>query len=123
MVDDAGKNKLIRHRLLSGTFYNYTTQIITLAIGFFLTPFILDHLGATEYGLWVMVGSFVAYGQLLDLGITSAVIKYTPEFLARGETEQTQKLIATALQIYSAMGLLAILVCAAIAPVFPTLFN
>jgi O-antigen/teichoic acid export membrane protein len=123
MVDDAAKNKLIRRRLISGTFYNYSAQIITLAIGFFLTPFILDHLGVAQYGLWVLVGSFVAYGQLLDLGITSAVIKYTPEFLARGETEQAQKLIATSLQIYCGMGLLAILASVAIAPVFPGLFN
>ena len=123
MVDDATKNKIIRRRLVSGTFYNYTTQIITLAIGFFLTPFILNHLGAAQYGLWILVGSFVTYGQLLDLGITSAVIKYTPEFLARGETGEAQKLIATALQIYAAMGLLAIGISVAIAPVFPTLFN
>ena len=123
MVDDAAKNELIRRRLVSGTFYNYTTQIVTLAIGFFLTPFILNHLGAAQYGLWILVGSFVTYGQLLDLGITSAVIKYTPEFLARGETGQTQKLIATALQIYGGVGVLAILISVAIAPIFPTLFN
>lgn len=117
------KDNLIRRRIVFGTLSNYTGQIISLITWFLLTPFILGRLGAADYGLWLLVSSVVAYGQLLDFGMTSAVIKYVPEFMARGELEQVQKLIATALRIYSALGLGAFGISIILAPFFPTFFN
>src|SRR5207247_1724057 len=75
---------------------SYFSTLITLATGFLLTPFILHQLGASNFGLWMLIGSVVMYGSLLDFGIAGAVIRYVAEYRARGETEQARSLGAAA---------------------------
>jgi O-antigen/teichoic acid export membrane protein len=111
---------LPRHVALS-TAANYAGQIVNLGVWFLLTPFILHHLGRDEFGLWVLVASFVVYGSLADLGVGAALVKYVAEYRARGESEAASQLIATSLWLYCALGLLVIAVGAAIAPVVPDL--
>lgn len=120
---DTTKNKLIGRRVLLSTIANYVGQFVTLGTGFFLTPFMLATLGETNYGLWVLVGSLVAYGTLFDLGISGAVVKYVAEYRARGEVEQARGLVATALWLYTVLGLLVVVLCAVIAPFVPAWFN
>jgi O-antigen/teichoic acid export membrane protein len=123
MAPDSAKDAVIRHRVLRSTAGNFIGKLITLGAGFLLTPFILHQLGAIHYGLWALVGSVVAYGSLLDLGIAGAVIKYVAEYRVTGEHDQAHSLVATALRLYSLLGLIAVALSAALAPIFPHLFN
>jgi O-antigen/teichoic acid export membrane protein len=113
----------VSRRLLSSTIANYIGQFVTLATGFFLTPFVLHQLGPTHYGLWVLIGSIAAYGTLLDFGIWGAVVKYVAEYRARGELAYAHNLVATALIFYVIMGLAAATLSIAIAPLIPGLFQ
>jgi O-antigen/teichoic acid export membrane protein len=123
MVDDSAENTLTRARVMRNTVSNYIGKFLALGTWFFLTPFLLAQLGNQLYGLWVLVGSIVAYGSLLDFGIAGAMIKYVAEYRARGEHAQLNRLVATALRIYMTLGLLAIGLALLIAPFFPDLFN
>lgn len=117
------KDILIRRRVFINTVSNYVVKITVLGMGFFLTPFILKQLGVTTYALWVLVDSIMAYAWLLDFGVANAVTKYVSEFRAKGQVEQAQQLIATTVCLYSILGLVAIGLSAAIAPLFPDLFK
>lgn len=112
-----------RRHVLRSVLSNYVGKLILLGSSFFMTPFILRQLGETHYALWVLVGSVVAYGNLLDLGISGAVIKYVAEYRAKGELAQAQSLVATALRLYSVLGLLTFVLCASGAPFFSRFFN
>src|SRR5438552_1502243 len=92
-------------RVVWNTLSNYAGKLATLATGLVLTPFILHQVGPASYGLWVLVGSVVGYGALLDLGIGNAIIKYVAEYRAKGQLDQAQQLVATALWLYAALGL------------------
>src|ERR671930_206625 len=109
----------IARHLLRSTASNVVGQLAVLAVWFALTPFVVHQLGATSYGLWVLVASLIAWGNLLDLGVGAAVTKYVAEFRARGRSEEASDLIATALSIYSVVGLLVVLASAPFALVFP----
>lgn len=122
MVNESKKNTVVRHVFLS-SLSNYVGKIINLGIWFVLTPFILNQLGDTTYGLWVLVGSVVAYGFLLDFGITGAVTKYVAEYRTRGEGEMGRSLIATALWTNTGVGLLVVVASVLLAPVFTSLFD
>lgn len=123
MATDPTKETTIRERVIFGTLANSAGQFVTVAIGFFLTPFILHQLGADDYGLWALISSVVAYTSLLDFGIWNALVKYIAEFRARGEFDQARRLIATALWLYLLLCLVAIAVSTVIAFVFPRVFN
>lgn len=118
-----GKDATIRRRVLVGTASNYLGKLVTLAVWFFLTPFILKRLGESDYGLWVLVSALASYGWLLEFGIGNGVSKYVAEYLARGDREQAQRLVTTAFWLYSAAGLVAIGVSALLAQLFLALFN
>jgi len=123
MVTDPAKDAVIRHRVLQSTAFNFVGKFIALGAGFLLTPFILRQLDAGHYGLWVLVGSVVAYGSLLDLGIAGAVVKYIAEHRARGEDERAHNVVATALSLYCFLGLIAVALSAIFAPIFLNLFD
>jgi O-antigen/teichoic acid export membrane protein len=123
MAADPTKDAVIRRRVLVSTISNYAGKIFALGIGFLMTPFLLHRLGASDYGLWVLVGSLVGYGALLDFGISSAITKYVSEYRARGQMQRAQTLVATGLALYSILGLLAFLLSIVLAPLFPVIFN
>lgn len=122
MTNESKRNKVARHVLLS-SLSNYIGKFINLGVWFVLTPFILDQLGETTYGLWALVGSVVAYAFLLDFGITGALTKYVAEYRARGEHEMAHTVIATALWTNAGLGLLVILISMIFAPYFSNIFN
>jgi O-antigen/teichoic acid export membrane protein len=109
--------------VLRSTISNAVWKLLFLISGFLLTPFILRHLGGTQFGLWALVGSVVAYGTLLDFGIGTAVVKYVAEFNVYGEWEELGQAIVTALYLYSLAGLALIALSTAVAPFFPSLFH
>ena len=79
----------LRSRMLRGAASNAVGQCITLVTTFLLTPYVLHRIGETGFGLWVLVGSLVAYGGLLDLGLGSAVIKFLAHYQATGSSTRT----------------------------------
>lgn len=109
-------------RVFRSVMYNYLGAVVTYAGRFLLTPFILHALGPTRYGLWILVGSVIGYGSLLEFGVTSAVVKYVAEYRARGEVARARDLIGTALSLSLGFGLLAIALSALLAGIFPALF-
>jgi O-antigen/teichoic acid export membrane protein len=113
----------IGRHMVRSTASNLVGQVLVLATWFVLTPFVVHELGATKYGLWVLVASVVAYGDLLDLGVGAAVTKYVAEHRSRRESGEASALIATALRIYAAVGVLVIAVSVPFALVFPDLFH
>lgn len=112
----------VRHVFIN-SLSNYIGRVVNMGAWIVLTPFILSQLGDQKYGLWVLVGSVVSYGFLLDFGIAGAVTKYTAEFRAKRESDEAHSLIATVLWLYTGLGLFIILVSLIIAPLFPIIFN
>ena len=123
MAVEDDKGTAIRRQIAIGTAANYAGRVINLAVWFILTPIIYRDLGSTEAGLWALVAAFLAYGSLADLGIGQAVTKYVAEYRARGDNETASELIATAMRLYCALGLLVLVAGAIIAPFVPDLIN
>ncbi len=113
----------IARHLLRSTASNVAGQVVVLGVWFALTPFMVHRLGATDYGLWVLVASLVAYGNLLDLGLGGAVTKYVAELRARDRSEEASDLVATALAMYCVVALVVVVASVPFALVFPHLFN
>lgn len=117
------RDSQILRRFAVGSATNSASRGISLITWFFLTPFILHHLGVAAYGLWIVVGSVVAYGSLLDFGIAGAVTRFVAQYRALGDTKSARAVAATALRLYIGLGLVALLATAGLAAVFSDIFN
>ena len=96
---------------------------VNILVGIFLSPFILHRLGTTAYGAWVLVFSVTGYYGLFDLGIRSSIIRYVSTYTAINDIEGVSRLINTALAVYSAIGLAAILTTVVLSGFLGSLFR
>jgi O-antigen/teichoic acid export membrane protein len=111
--------------LLTGTAIKYLFLFVNIVIGIFLMPFTMHHLGKAEYGLWMLVTSMTAYFQLLDLGYGNGLVRQITHADARGDDEEVNTILSTFVGVYSAIGMIALLLVVVlvtfVVPRFPNL--
>lgn len=96
-------------RLLRNTTANYLGSFFALLVAFFLTPFVINTLGNTRYGVWTLVGSVSGYLLLLDFGMASALAKYTAGYISRKDDETVNQLASTLFLAFVAVGVVSFL--------------
>jgi O-antigen/teichoic acid export membrane protein len=104
----------VRKRIFKNIGASWLGLAATVLVGVFLTPFILRNLGATRFGLWVLMTTFTGYYGLLDFGFRNAILRYVARFVAKGESEELGKVASTTFATYSSLGL-AVLVVSCVA--------
>src|SRR3954467_9325430 len=111
--------------LLTGTLTRYALLFVNIAIGIFLMPFTMHHLGKAQYGLWMLVTSLTGYLQLLDLGYGNGLVRQVTHADARGDNDGMNAALSTFLFVYLGIGAVAfgaVVILASFAlPRFPNL--
>src|SRR5246500_3785706 len=92
-------------RALKNVVSNWAGLAVNIAVGFFLSPFILHHLGDDAFGLWVLIFSLTGYYGLFDFGIRSSLIRYVSRSQAIGDREELTRIVSTSLFSYTCVGL------------------
>lgn len=95
----------LKIRVLKNAVSSWAGLAVNVAVGFFLSPFILHRLGDDAFGLWVLIFSLTGYYGLFDFGIRSSLIRYVSKFQATGDKDQLASLINTTLFTYTCLGL------------------
>jgi O-antigen/teichoic acid export membrane protein len=66
----------LKKTLLKNTSYNVASYIVLLLASFFSVPIILSNLGKEGYGVLVLITSIAPLMSVLDLGLSSAVVRF-----------------------------------------------
>ena len=82
--------------------------LVQVAVGFFLSPFILHKLGDNAFSLWVLVFSLTGYYGVLDLGIRSSIVRYVARFAATRDEDNLAKFLSTSVAFYAFVSLLVL---------------
>src|SRR5262245_45262520 len=96
----------LKKRALKNVMSSWGGLATNIAVGFFLSPFILHHLGDEAFGLWVLIFSLTGYYGIFDFGIRSSLVRYVSKFEATSDKDQLAKLVNTSLFNYTCIGLL-----------------
>lgn len=104
-------------------FSNWANLAVTIIVGFFMLPFMVRQLGDTHYGIWTLVVSLVGYGNLLDFGVRSSIVKYVSQHHATDNRDQLRSLFVTTLALYTAVGALVLVFAAGAALLLPHMFQ
>jgi O-antigen/teichoic acid export membrane protein len=86
-------------RIAQNVLSNWFALAITTVVGFFLSPFVVHHLGNLVYGVWVIIGSLVSYMGLLDLGLRGAVTRFVSKGAAQNDDAEAGAAVSGALWI------------------------
>jgi O-antigen/teichoic acid export membrane protein len=107
--------------------FNVTARWITIAVelvlGFVMLPFNTRHLGASDYGLWMLAASIVAYFPVLDLGYAGAMDRFVAHYRARRSAQAINEIASTLFFVFAAIGLVAFFIVLAVAWNVGSLFN
>jgi len=96
------------NQLKTGALLSYLLIGLSSFISILYTPIMLRLLGQSEYGLYSLVGSVVAYLGLFNFGFGSAYIKYFSVYKTANDTVGLARLNGMFLMIFSALGALAV---------------
>lgn len=96
------------NQLKAGAALNYVVIILNTLVGLLYTPYMLRMMGQSEYGLYSLVASVIAYLTVLDLGLGNAVVRYTAKFKAEGKQKEQYEMFGMFLLLYLAISLIAL---------------
>lgn len=95
-------------QLKIGALLSYVVLALQNLVGLLYTPFMLRMMGKSEYGLYSIAASIVAYLTVLDLGFGNAIVRYTAKYRAEGKVEEQYQMFGMFFVIYGAIGLIAL---------------
>lgn len=79
---------------------NWIMLALNVSVAFFLSPYVVKHLGSVYYGIWALANQFIGYLYLLDFGVRESVIRYTAKYVARHQPRRLNQVLSTAILLY-----------------------
>jgi len=98
-----GQNRVVRNVIT-----NWGTYIVSMAVNFLLSPYVVRHLGNAGYGVWTLTLSLTGYLGLLDLGVRGAVTRYVAKFHSEENHKKSSEVASSAAAIFGMAGVVAI---------------
>lgn len=98
-----------KSQLKIGALLSYVVLALQNLVGLVYTPFMLRMMGKSEYGLYSIAASIVAYLTILDLGFGNAIVRYTAKYRAENKREEQYEMFGMFFLLYCGIGLIALL--------------
>ena len=95
------------NQLKAGVVLNYVVIFLNTVVGLLYTPYMLRMMGQSEFGLYSLVASVIAYLTVLDLGFGNAIVRYTAKFRAEKKTEEQYEMFGMFFLLYLVIGIIA----------------
>ncbi len=87
-------------RLVRNTLVNGLGSVFGILVGLVLTPFMIDRLGLTVYGVWSLALTLTfsgGYAALADLGVEGATVRYVAEASAEDDLDTVGQTVSSTL--------------------------
>lgn len=96
------------NQIKAGAALNYVIIALNTIVGLLYTPYMLRCLGQSEYGLYSLVASIIAYLTLLDFGFGNAIIRYTAKLRAERKEREQWQMFGLFMIVYIIIGIIAL---------------
>ena len=87
-----------RQAFLNGC-VNFAKGFLNVGVTLALTPFLVSHLGPAGFGVWSLLGLFISYVMLIDLGISGATAKFMGELSPAEDAERGSQVFTSAMAL------------------------
>jgi len=86
-----------------GVILGYLSLALGIISGLILTPIIVRYLGREQFGLYKLIGGFIAYLSIFDLGFGVTVTRYLARFSKKQDRSDEENFLAMMVLIYSGL--------------------
>ena len=97
-------------RIAKNTIFLYIRMIFMMAVSLYTSRVILNTLGVTDYGIYNVVGGFVAMFAVLSGSLSSAISRFITFELGKGDIQRLRTVFSTGVNIQIAMSIFIILI-------------
>ncbi len=87
-------------RLILNAIFNVAGGVANMAISLVVVPLCIAYIGKSLYGIYTLVAGLARNTPLLHMGMTSAVSRYSAAHLARGEHDELNAVVNTAVAYF-----------------------
>ena len=97
-------------RVAKNTIFLYCRMIITMAIGIYTSRVVLSTLGETDYGIYNVVGGFVAMFMMVSASMAAAVQRFLSYEIGKGGEGNVKNVFSNAIIIHLALAVIVLLI-------------
>lgn len=97
-------------RIAKNTIVLYMRMFCSMVISLFTSRIILDSLGVENYGIYNVVGGFVAMFALMSSALTNSISRFLTFELGKGDTEKLKRVFSTSLNVMFSLSIVVLLV-------------
>lgn len=107
MDNNSQKNKQIARN----TLFLYFRMLFIMCISLYTSRVILEALGVSDYGIYNVVGGFVAMFALISSSLTSACTRFLNYEMGRGSASRLRTVFSTSLTVHIILACIIALLC------------
>jgi len=90
----------------------WLAHLVTMAVGFFLMPYVMRTIGESGYGAWIFINSIAGYSNLLYLGFGATVCRFVADCHARGQLDRLNSVASGVFAVF--FGAATVVCCVAV---------
>ena len=83
-----------------GILIGYINIILQTLTNIVYVPILIYYIGNSEYGLYQLIGSFIAYFSIMDFGLTTSVIRFYTKYKSLNDKINMENILAISLRGY-----------------------
>ncbi len=106
-----------------GVLLGYCAIVLRNVLTLVLIPFIIHHVGVSQYGLYSLVASLAGYLIILELGLANTTVRYLSKFKATDDVVEQSRFLGIILSIYAVITVVVTLVGLWLWQQIPQLFD
>lgn len=106
-----------------GALLSYLSLFVNTILGIFVISFLTRMLGQAGYGLYSIVGAFMATLIIMDMGLSNCVVRFVVRYRAKKDKEGEANFIAVILVLYVIISVLTFLIGLDLSSYLPTIFK
>lgn len=107
----------------AGAVLSYVALTVNAVTTFIYTPLILSFLTTSEYGVYQLIGSMIAYLGVMDMGLSTTLARFYVEASVKKDKSHVENLLAMSAVIYGVLTLLSVVIGIGFDLLLPTLFG
>lgn len=112
-----------KKEIILGTIISYLSVLIQIVSTLVITPFLIKHIGDTEYGIYKIVSSLITYINIMNFGLGNSLIRFLSELMVQGQKKRAGELTKILCIVNLSAVLLAVLAGIGIYYIIPDAFS
>lgn len=109
-MDKIAKYQSSNKRIAKNTLFLYLRQILILVVSLYTSRVVLQTLGANDYGIYSLIGSFVAMFSIISGAFVVAITRYISYSMGKYDKQELASLYSTSVWMMLLMGGIIVLV-------------